>query len=294
MADSPLWTIACVQMDVTLGQNAQNTRQILSYLESAASQGARLVIFPECAITGYSFKTRQEALDSAIPLDSPHLTAIQQACSRLNVYAVGGTAEKEGNTLYNTAVWLGPQGQVDRYRKTHLPWMGLDRFTTASSEPFRIIEIEGLRLGILICYDGSFPETCRVLTLLGADLIVLPTNWPEGAMGVVKHLVAARALENHVFHAVCNRVGDEGGFHFLGRSRIANPGGEYLAISEDDQPAIIFATFDATLARNKHLVRVPGQHEISRLADRRPELYSPLIHAALVPPKPQGWITPAE
>ena len=286
------WTIACVQMDVSLGQPEKNTQQIIQKLEQAAQKGARLIVFPECAITGYSFSSRQQALDVATPLDSLHIYAIQKACSRLNVFAVVGTAERAGETLYNTAVLLGPNGLVDRYRKTHLPWMGLDRFTTAGTEPYRVVDLGGLRLGMLICYDGSFPETCRSLTLLGADLVVLPTNWPEGAICVVRHLVAARALENHIFHAVCNRVGEEGGFHFLGQSRIATPGGEYIAISEDDQPAILFATIEPALARNKHLVRVAGQHEISRLADRRPDLYGPITNPDLLPLKPRTWIPP--
>lgn len=293
MSAKNIWTIACVQMDVQLGQPEKNTLNIIHQLETAARKGARLIVFPECAITGYSFASRQQALSVATPLDSPHIQAIQEACTRLNVFAVVGTAEKNGETLYNTAVLLGPSGLVDRYRKTHLPWMGLDRFTTAGTEPYRVVDLGGLRLGILICYDGSFPETCRALTVLGADLVVLPTNWPEGAICVVKLLVAARALENHIFHAVCNRVGEEGGFHFLGRSRIANPGGEYIAISEDDQPDILIASIDPTLARDKHLVRVPGQHEISRMADRRPDLYGPLTNPALVPPKPSSWIPPA-
>jgi len=292
MSTVNLWTVACVQMDVQLGQPEKNTPTIIDQLEQAARKGARLIVFPECAITGYSFASRQQALAAATPLDSPHIQAIQKACARLNVFAVVGTAEKDGETLYNTAVLLGPSGMVDRYRKTHLPWMGLDRFTTAGTEPYRVVDLGGLRVGMLICYDGSFPETCRALTLLGADLVVLPTNWPEGAICVVNLLIAARSLENHIFHAVCNRVGEEGGFHFLGRSRIANPGGEYIAISEDDQPCILVASIDAAQARNKHLVRVPGQHEISRLADRRPDLYGPITNPGLVPAKPQTWIPP--
>lgn len=286
------WTIACVQMDVAFNQPDQNVRHIVAELERAASQSARLVIFPECAITGYSFQSRSEALAVATPLDSALIATIQAACKRLNVFALVGTAEREGSLLHNTAVLLGPGGLVDRYRKTHLPWMGLDRFSTASSEPFRVVNLDGLKLGILICYDGSFPETCRALTLLGADLVALPTNWPQGAIGVIRHLVAARALENHIFHAVCNRIGDEGGFHFLGRSRIAGPDGNWLAISEDDEPALLVATIDPAWSRDKHLVRVPGLHEISRLADRRPDLYAPLTEPGLLPAKPSGWVPP--
>ena len=90
-------------------------------------------------------------------------------------------------------------------------------------------DLGGLRVGINICYDGSFPESSRILTLLGADLIVLPTNWPTGAHGTVRHLVQARALENHVYYIAVNRIGQERGFEFIGQSRIVNCDGELLA-----------------------------------------------------------------
>src|SRR5256885_901773 len=73
-----------------------------------------------------------------------------------------------------------------------------------------------LRIGMNICYDGSFPEAARCLMLLGADLIVLPTNWPTGAISTAKTLIPARALENHLYYAAVNRVGTERGFQFIG------------------------------------------------------------------------------
>jgi predicted amidohydrolase len=94
MSAKNIWTIACVQMDVQLGQPEKNTLNIIHQLETAARKGARLIVFPECAITGYSFASRQQALAVATPLDSPHIQAIQEACTRLNVFAVVGTAEK--------------------------------------------------------------------------------------------------------------------------------------------------------------------------------------------------------
>src|SRR6202030_44525 len=106
------------------------------------------------------------------------------------------------------------------YRKAHRPFLGVDRFTAPGDRPFAVHDLGGLRVGIHICYDGSFPESARVLTLLGADLVVLPTNWPPGAAGTAKYLVPARALENQVFYAAVNRVGTERGFAFIGRTRI--------------------------------------------------------------------------
>jgi predicted amidohydrolase len=113
--------------------------------------------------------------------------------------------------------------------------------------------------------------------LRGADLIVLPTNWPTGAMSSAKYLVPARALENQVYYAAVNRVGQERGFRFIGRSRIIDFRGETLAASDDEQPTILYADIDPAQARNKHVVHIPGEYELHRTAHRRPEMYGALV-----------------
>jgi predicted amidohydrolase len=127
-----------------------------------------------------------------------------------------------------------------------------------------------------ICYDAGFPEAARVLTLLGADLIILPTNWPDGSSRVPRYLVSARALENCVYFAGVNRVGEEGGFHFCGLSRIADVNGDLLAASESDREELLFAEIDPERARRKRIVMIPGEYELDRVGDRRPEMYAPL------------------
>src|SRR5207302_9362026 len=142
--------------------------------------------------------------------------------------------DEKGHKLYNACALVGPEGPASSYRKIHLPCLGVDRFVTPGDRPFAVHDLGGLRVGITICYDGSFPESARVLTLLGADLVVLPTNWPTGARSTVKYLVQARALENHIYYAAINRVGEERGFHFIGMSRIVDCEGELLAASLGD------------------------------------------------------------
>jgi predicted amidohydrolase len=122
-----------------------------------------------------------------------------------------------------------------------------------------------------ICYDAAFPEAARALALLGADLIALPTNWPPGA-----ECMAATAVNTRAMDAV-NRVGSERGFEFIGRSRICDPSGRTLAESSGVGEEILYAEIDPALARRKHIIRVPGKHEIDRLADRRPEMYGLLV-----------------
>src|SRR5262249_19015432 len=175
-----------------------------------------------------------------------------------------------GDGLFTACALVGPRGLAATYRKAHLPCLGVDHFTTPGDRPFAVHDLGGLRVGMNICYDGSFPEPARALMLLGADLVVLPTNWPTGAISTVKYLVQARALENRIYYAAVNRIGTERDFRFLGMSRIIDCKGELMAHSEDDRAAILYADIDPAAARNKHIVNIPGKYELDRVKDRRP------------------------
>jgi predicted amidohydrolase len=267
------WRIACVQMDCHLGEKVRNLDTVRTKLREAAGQQAQLVAFPECALTGYSFTSKAEALPYAESIPGPATEAVAADCRRLGVWAVFGLLELDisSGDLYNACALVGPRGQVYGYRKIHLPCLGIDRFATPGDRPFAVHDLGGLRVGINICYDGSFPEASRILALLGADLLLLPTNWPVGASACA--LVPARALENHVFYAAINRVGDERGFHFQGRSRVADCSGEFLAASAGDEEEILYAAIDPEVARAKRVVKIPGEYEVDRINDRRPEMY---------------------
>ncbi len=271
------WKIAAVQMDCVLGQPARNREHIRAHLREAAEQGAKLVIFPECALTGYCYDTREEAWPHAEPIPGPSTQALAEECRRVGVWLVVGLLEASGGAMFNVAALVGPEGVRATYRKVHLPFLGVDRFTTPVDQPFAVHDLGGLRLGMTICYDASFPEAARCLMLQGADLIALPTNWPPGAASTPRFLVPARALENHVYFAAVDRIGAERGFRFIGRSRIVDCLGESLAASDDDRPTILYAEIDPEQARQKRLVKIPGKYELDRVADRRPEMYGAII-----------------
>jgi predicted amidohydrolase len=229
-------------------------------------------------LTGYCYRSFDEAWPHAETVPGPSTDALAQLCRELGVWTVVGMLEARptDRMLFNVAVLIGPEGLRATYRKVHLPVLGVDRFTTPGDEPFAVHDLGGLRVGMSICYDGSFPETARSLMLLGADLCVLPTNWPPGARSAAEVLMPARALENHMYYAAVDRIGEERGFRFIGCSRIADYFGRYLAVSEDDRPAILYAEIDPERARQKHLVNIPGEYELHRTAHRRPELYGEL------------------
>ena len=266
--------IAGVQMEPKLGEGERNLSVVLARLEEAARVGARLVVFPECALGGYCFESLEEAREHAEPLPGPSSRRIAESCAQRGVFAVYGLLERDGERIFNAAALVGPEGLVATYRKVHLPFLGVDRFATPGDRPFAAHQAGGVKIGMHICYDGAFPEPARVMTLLGAELLVLPTNWPTHSETAAAHMPACRALENVVYAIAVNRVGVERGFRFIGRSSIAGPGGETLAAAGSDEETILYAEIDPARARRKKLVRVPGKHEIDRIGDRRPEFYT--------------------
>ncbi|MCA9034779.1 MAG: carbon-nitrogen hydrolase family protein [Planctomycetaceae bacterium] len=277
--------IACVQVDVEFGDVAANLSQLESLLRNEVEAGTELTIFPECFSTGYCFDSLDEARGLAEPIPGPTTAQVAELCQELRTAVVFGLLESDGDRVFNTAVLIGPKGIVGSYRKVHLPFLGVDRFTTPGDRPFDVFEYNGVRIGMLICYDGGFPEASRVLALKGADLIVLPTNWPPGGEYMSQFSINCRAMENGVYFAAANRIGKERGFRFIGKSRICNPHGATLEVLENDSPGVIRTSVDVGLARTKRIVRIPDKHVIDRMADRRPEFYSTITAPhGLTPP----------
>jgi predicted amidohydrolase len=275
--DATILKTAAVQMEPILGAVDRNLEKMLARLEEAAAAGARLIVFPECALTGYCFESREEALPFAETTRGPTATRFASACARLGVWSIHGFLEKDGSRLYNACLLVGPDGPVASYRKVHLPFMGIDRFADPGDRPFAVHGVGGAIIGMHICYDGAFPETARVLALLCADLLVLPTNWPTHSECAAEHMIATRAMENVVYVMAVNRVGEERGFRFIGRSSIAAPSGQVLAFASPDREELLYADIDPAISRRKRLVRVPGKGEVDRIADRRPRFYEPIL-----------------
>ncbi|MCA9442492.1 MAG: carbon-nitrogen hydrolase family protein [Candidatus Omnitrophica bacterium] len=277
--------IAAVQMDFLLGEPENNLDNMIARLEVAAQAGAALTVFPECALTGYCFESHEEAFQYGQTIPGASTEKMTEACKRLGCHVVYGLLEVDGERLFNACALVGPDGLVGSYRKIHLPRLGVDCFTTPGDRPFEVWPVGEAKVGMHICYDGAFPEAPRAMALLGADLIVLPTNWPPGTECTASCIANARALENNVYYLAVNRIGTERGFRFIGNSRICDTDGSVLASALHEDEAILYAEIDVTRARQKRLVRVPGKHEIHRFADRRPEMYGPLVDSNLVPPR---------
>jgi predicted amidohydrolase len=181
---------------------------------------------------------------------------------------LGGTPERAGDAVYNSAQLLSAQGErLANYRKTHL-FGDLDRDQfSPGDEPVVQAEVNGLRAGLLICYDVEFPELVRAHALAGTQVLIVPTALMRPYERVADLLVPVRAHESQLYVVYANRCDTEGELRYCGRSTIASPD-EVLAKAGDDEE-LLFADLDPA-------VLDATRAETPYLADRRPELYRSL------------------
>jgi len=270
--------VAACQMDPQLGEVDRNLERIERAVADAAATGAALVVLPEAAVTGYVFANLDEALTVAQRAGAVAAQRLADAAVEHGVALIAGTLEAEAREVFNTALIFAADGRRFRYRKMHLPYLGVDRFATPGPDAPEVYELAGMRVGVLICYDLRFPEAARICALEGADLVALPTNWPVGVQFHPGIFAPARAAENHVYLLACDRVGEERGTTFIGRSMLLDCDGKELAVASDTEEEILVGEVDPDLARQTHHRRIAGEHEWDTINDRRPGLYGRLLH----------------
>jgi predicted amidohydrolase len=264
--------IAAVQLDIAIGRTDHNLENILARMKEAAANKADLVIFPECSLQGYCYRDREEAWAVAEELSGPACSQLASAAKDLGIVAIIGFIERSGESMFNSALVVGPRGVLGVHRKIHLLHLGVDRFNTLGDIPFPLFQAGDCKFGVNICFDCSFPESGRALKLKGAQLLAIPTNWPSTSDSW-EHTTKVRATENHIFVAAADRVGEERGFTFAGHSQIIDCEGHTLAEAGATEETILFADIDPAAADKNRVVKVPGEYEFDRIASRRPEMY---------------------
>lgn len=262
--------VAYVQMKPALLEPEVNYSKAEELIREAVDRGAQLVVLPELFDTGYNFESRDEVDEAAgqIP-DGPTTQFLMELSRELGVFIVAGTAEKdEKGRLYNSAVMTGPigSGYIGKYRKVHLFYRE-KLFFEPGNLGFHVFNIGIAKVGVMVCFDWFFPESARTLALKGADIIAHPSNL---VMPYAPRAMPIRALENRVYTITANRIGEERGLRFIGKSTIASPKAEVLAMGSEDREEVAVVEVDLSLARDKRL------NDINDVfADRRPEFYTP-------------------
>ena len=271
--------VAIFQGPAEPGDVARNLGRLEQAAAAAAAGGARLLICPEMFLTGYNIGA-EAALRLAEPANGPSLAraaAIARASGTALLFGYPERGE-EGGAVYNAVRLIGRDGAaLANHRKCHL-FGGLDRgMFRAGSGLSAVVALDGVRVGLLICYDVEFPESVRLLALQGADLIAVPTALMEPFEVVARTLVPARAVENQVYVAYANRCGREGDLRYCGLSCVVGPDGADLARAGRDDEELVIADLD--------LDRLAAARALNTyLADRRPELYGPLAAGPARPP----------
>jgi 5-aminopentanamidase len=266
--------VAACQVSLQVGEPRRNRDIALGALTAAADAGARIIVLPELAPSGYVFASPAEARSLAEPADGPVVTEWAQLARRRGLVVIGGFCELgDDGQLYNSAVLADPGGVRAVYRKAHL-WDAESDFFVPGSAPPPVVTTEFGAIALMICYDVEFPEWVRRPALAGADLLAVPTNWPAepvppGERPNVVTNVQAAAFANRMFIAAACRVGPERGVSWFGGSLIAGPDGYPLAgPAGADDPALLIAACDLARARRKATSPRNDPH-----ADRRPALY---------------------
>ncbi len=222
-----------------LGDIAANLALIERAAGRAAADGIDLLVFPECFLTGYFSAGR--AAEIAEGLSDNTFAALEKIAKAHGVALVVGTYEKADGRLHNSALFIAPEGGViGRHRKRAL-YGDWEKTTFEPGNSAEIVTYNGVRIGLLICYDVEFPELTRELAQQGADLIVVPTALMEPYDFVAQHIVATRAVENQLFVAYANRVGEENGQRYLGMSCLHDPGGVRLLSGPRGESALLTA-----------------------------------------------------
>lgn len=249
-------TVATVQMEPVLGQMEENLVKMRELITRVATeQPVDLIVFPELVTTGYELGPRFPQLAQRVPGSTVNIIA--QRASELGVHVAFGMAtkkEKVESVLYNTAIMVGPDGDVlHQYHKVHL--RGEEQITFRPGYQIRECETalgsDGLTVGMLVGWDLAFPETARALVMRGAELLIVLANFEEPHQDEWRIYLRARALENAIFVAAANRVGEEPSYTFFGDSAIVDPYGQFYATAEEPTEGYAVATLDLDRMRHR-------------------------------------------
>ena len=243
----------------------------LSKVESLLTQyTADLMILPELFSTGYYFLNQKEALKLSEPIpEGPTTQTLTRICDKNQISIIAGIAERDENRSYNSAVVIGPNRYLGKYRKIHL--FGTEKNCFDQGDlPLQVFDIGSARVGVMICFDWRFPETARTLALSGADLIAHPSNLilPHCPQAII-----TRCLENRIFIVTANRVGTEeripgNALNFIGQSQVVDPDGNILCRASENEEETKIIDIDIEKSRNKSI-----NSSDDLFTDRRPDLY---------------------
>ena len=268
--------LALAQISIKRENREDNLQKIEEITIKAKEQGADLVIFPELSLTGYVLHDQVYELAEVVP--GPSTARVEELAKKTGMYIIFGIPELSGKTkatIFNSAVFVGPEGFIGKFRKMYLPTHSVfeEKRYFRPGYQTAVFNTPIGNIGLFICYDIFFPEVCRLIRLKGAELLVCISASPAVRRGYFEILTTARALENTAFLAYVNLAGVEDGLQFWGGSRLISPTGDLLAKAKYDEEDLVICEVDYSDMR-------PAETFIAMLRDLRPELFDELKKGA--------------
>ncbi|MEO0136588.1 MAG: nitrilase-related carbon-nitrogen hydrolase [candidate division WOR-3 bacterium] len=257
--------VGFVQFSPVFGAKEKNFDKVSGLVKNV---NADLLVLPELFNTGYLFLNKTELQTLAEKVDEgPTYEFARALCQKKNWALIYGFAEKDGNALYNSAVLMGPDGLIGHYRKTHLFFEESFIFDPGNL-PYQVFEYQGVKFGLLICFDYIYPEAMRTVALKGAQVVALPANL---VLPYCPDALVTRSLENRIYTILADRTGTEERetkrLSFIGKSEIVAPDGTIL-LRVNDEECVQVIDIDPNLALDK---RVTPYNDIFK--QRRTDLY---------------------
>ncbi|MEW4448921.1 N-carbamoylputrescine amidase [Qipengyuania sp. JC766] len=272
-------TVAALQLSLNRAEEAANIDAVAQLVERAAAEGAQIVLPPELFAGGYFCREEDEALFALAHTleESPSVRAMRKLAKGLGVAIPTSFFERDGHHYYNTLAMIDETGEVlGTYRKSHIPdGPGYEEkfYFRPGNGGFRVWDVAGTRIGVGICWDQWYPESARVMALMGAELLFYPTaigSEPYDAefdtSRMWRRAMQGHSVSNCMPVIASNRIGMESGQDFYGHSFITNEWGDLVAEFGRGEDGVLVATLDLALAA-KH------RAGMGFFRDRRPELY---------------------
>lgn len=252
--------VAGLQLDIAWESPAENFHRAEALAREAANRGARVLVLPELFATGFSMRSEAMAAHAAEVRIFLAGTAAEH-----DVWVIGGYAELGVERPANACGIFAPNGdEVLHYRKIHPFSLAREPDHYEAGRNLTTLEIEGVRVTPVICYDLRFPELFRA-TATATDLYVVIANWPTRRAHAWRTLLAARAIDDQAWVLGVNRVGDAEGHPHRGDTTLLDPWGEVVATLAD-APGVVTGEVDVAVVSD-------ARERFSFLDDRRPEVY---------------------
>ncbi|MCX5839789.1 MAG: carbon-nitrogen hydrolase [Deltaproteobacteria bacterium] len=263
--------ICLVQFESTLGKTKENVGKALKMALKAAKKGANIICFPELFNTGYHLEILKDKMYGLRErIDGYTVNRFREFASKTKTHIhISLALEKEvKGVVFNAAVMIDDEGEVRGvYSKNHL--FGTESSFFARGDGYPVFDTKYGRVGIMICYDANFPEPARILTLKGAELLVVHAAWRIQDKAIWDQLIPTRALENSVFVAAVNAYGKNGDLELFGGSKVVHPSGKIIVESTKRAEDVLMCDVDMNEVVHTRAVS-------PYLKDRRPEQYSDL------------------